>query len=321
MQDNKNSGILVFAEQKNGEIHNISYELLGKAKKLNKKLGKEVSAIFLTDQDNEVQELIYHGADKVYVMKDEKYQYPDEMLYKKNIVRAVKEIKPEIFLIGATAFGRSLAPRIAAAIEAGLTADCTDLKIDEDESLIQVRPAFSGNILAHIKSNKIPQMATVRYKEFEKPRRNPDLKGIIEYLDTKDRDFELKIEELKKNKLDITEANVIVAGGMGLEKAEDFELLKELAAKLNGVVGASRDVVDEGYIGHEHQVGYSGARVKPTVYIACGISGATQHIVGMKDSEYIIAINRDPSAPIFNVADIGIVGDLYEIVPELIESL
>lgn len=225
--------------------------------------------------------------------------------------------------MGATTFGRSLTPRIAAALNTGLTADCTELDIDDEGKLVQIRPAFSENILAHIKSDSYPQMATIRYREFPEADRDPGLTGEIIKKEPRKIGYS-PLEVLKKigeQEVNIAEARVVVAGGQGLKKPEDFELLQQLADHLGGCLGASRDLVDEGFISRDYQVGYSGNRVKPLVYIACGISGAPQHLAGMKESEIIIAINSDASAPIFEVADYGIVGDLYEVIPALLERL
>jgi len=235
----------------------------------------------------------------------------------------IKKVKPEICLIGATSLGRSLAPRLAASLETGLTADCTGLEIDEDGKLIQIRPAFSENILAHIKSDKYPQMSTVRYKEFDESKRDENRKGQIVKVDAVEPENELVkvIKELKSQEVNISDASVVVAAGKGLKKAEDMAMIKELADLLSGVVGASREIVDDGFISKDFQVGYSGNRVKPKLYIACGISGAPQHLAGMKESDFIVAINTDPSAPIFNVADYGIVDDMYKVVPDLINKI
>ncbi|WPC42866.1 electron transfer flavoprotein subunit alpha/FixB family protein [Clostridium sp. JS66] len=317
------SGVLVFAEQKNGEIHKVSYELLGKGRKIADRLGVFLYSVVLGPANIKTEELIYRGADKVFYLEDDMFNEPEELIYKINLVNLINTVKPEICLIGATSFGRSLAPRVAAALRTGLTADCTGLEVDEDGKLIQIRPAFSENILAHIKTETYPQMATVRYKEFSEGKRDISRKGEVikvESVYIKDKLVEV-VKELKGQEFDITEANVVISGGKGLRSAEDFKMLEELAKALGGVVGASRSVVDDGFISKEHQVGYSGNRVKPKIYIACGISGAPQHLAGMKDSDTIIAINSDPSAPIFNVADYGIVGDLYEVVPQLINKI
>lgn len=317
------SGVLVFAEQKNGEIHKVSYELLGKGRKIADRLGVFLYSVVLGPANIKTEELIYRGADKVFYLEDDMFNEPEELIYKINLVNLINTVKPEICLIGATSFGRSLAPRVAAALRTGLTADCTGLEVDEDGKLIQIRPAFSENILAHIKTETYPQMATVRYKEFSEGKRDISRKGEVikvEPVYIKDKLVEV-VKEFKGQEFDITEANVVISGGKGLRSAEDFKMLEELAKALGGVVGASRSVVDDGFISKKHQVGYSGNRVKPKIYIACGISGAPQHLAGMKDSDTIIAINSDPSAPIFNVADYGIVGDLYEVVPQLINKI
>lgn len=314
--------VLTFAEIRENEIHPISYEIIGKARELADQLDTKVYTVALTDGKVQSEELIYRGTDKVFLLQNPAFQHPNEIIYERAIVELVEKIQPSIFLIGATHFGRSLAPRIAAALNTGLTADCTELKI-KDGKLEQIRPAFSGNVLAHIKTSTFPQMATVRYKEFEKPKRDPSREGeIIEkQLDTLE-DSKVEIVGVeKKEKVDLTEADIIVSGGRGLKKSEDFELLQELANLLDGEVGSSRPLVDEGWIEKTHQVGYSGNRVKPKLYLACGISGASQHLVGMRDSEIIAAINTDASAPIFQIADYGIVGDLYDILPQLIKLL
>ena len=317
-------GVMVFAEQEDGKIHPVSYELLGKGRDIADKLGIELSCVLLGFQmKNEVNALIYHGADKIFLYNHPSLKNFDVIRYKQNIVNLVKEEKPEIFLLGATHLGRSLGPRIAAALKTGLTADCIDLKMDEEGNLIQIRPAFSGNILAHIKTKTRPQMSTVRYKVMEKRERDPTRKGeiIMKNLEVIE-DSGMKI--LKKEKageVNITEADIIVSGGRGLKKPDDFKILRELADLLGGVVGSSRPLVDEGWIKREHQVGFSGNTVKPKLYVACGISGSPQHLAGMRDSDIIVAINTDPSAPIFKVADYGIVGDLYEVVPKLIDEI
>lgn len=323
MEEKEYKGILVFAEQKNGVIHKVSYELINKAVELASKLKAPIYSVVLGPKDMAVEELIYRGAQEVFYIEGDEFNQPQELLYKKNIVALIKKIKPEICLFGATSFGRSLAPRIAGNLKTGLTADCTDLKIDDDQKLIQIRPAFSDNILAYIKTKTYPQMATIRYKEFSEAIRNVEMKGKITKIAPVDFNDNLVkiIKELKSKSTDITEAEVVVAGGRGLKSPEDFKLLQELAELLGGVVGASRTVVDEGYISNNYQVGYSGNRVKPKLYIACGISGAPQHLAGMKEALNIVAINTDPSAPIFNIANIGIVGDIYEVVPKLIEKI
>ena len=317
-------GVLVFAQQKNGEIHKISYELLGKGKELADKLGVPVYSALLGPSNIDVNELIYRGADKVFYISDDKlFDEPEELIYVRNLVDLINDIKPEICLFGATSFGRSVAPRVAAALKTGLTADCTGLEIDEDGKLVQIRPAFSENILAHIKSVNLPQMATVRYKEFSEAKRNTERKGdviMIKPISIEDKLVEV-IQEIGEQEVNIAEASIVVAAGAGLKRSEDFKMLEELAQLLGGVVGASRAIVDSGFISKSYQVGYSGNRVKPKLYIACGISGAPQHQAGMKDSEMILAINTDPSAPIFNIADYGIVGDMYQVIPELIEKI
>lgn len=321
----ENKGVLIFAEQNDGEIHPVTYELINKGKMLADQLKTELYTVILGGPDLEVDELIYRGSDKVFYLINEEFNSPNPVLYKDYLKKYIEEkINPEIILIGATLFGRSLAPRLAISLKSGLTADCTDLEIDSsDNKLIQIRPAFSENILAHIKTTSFLQMATVRYQEFETAERDLSRTGEIIKEDIKvQKDNSLNIiDQLASKDIDITNAEVIVAGGKGLKNPEDFSLLRKLADILGGELGASRDVVDEDYISKNHQVGYSGNRVKPIIYIACGISGAPQHLAGMKESDTIIAINTDSSAPIFNHCDYGIVGDLYDIIPKWIKKL
>jgi len=323
MKDYK--GLMVFAEQREDRIHPVSYQLLGKGTEIADKLGVRVSSVLLGDKmEEKAKELIYYGADKVFLYDHPVLKEFDLLNYKHNLVKLIREVKPEIFLFGATRLGRSLGPRVAAALGTGLTADCIGLDTDEDGNLIQIRPAFTGSILAQMKTATRPQMSTVRYKVMQEKARDLNRRGEIIK-----RDVELvpslltikKQERLSEVNIAITEADVIVSGGRGLKKAEDFGILADLAELLGGVVGSSRPLVDDGWIVREHQVGFSGNMVKPKLYVACGISGSPQHLAGMRGSDVIVAINTDPSAPIFRVADYGIVGDLYEVVPKLTNEI
>ncbi|NFA59004.1 electron transfer flavoprotein subunit alpha/FixB family protein [Clostridium sporogenes] len=321
--------VWVIAEQRQGKITPVVIELLGEGRKIANDIGVELCAILLGHNvDNLADELIQFGADKVYYVNDpllEKYTTDG---YAKVIVDAVNNIKPEIVLIGATHIGRDLAPRIASNLDTGLTADCTKLEVDPaDKKLKQTRPAFGGNIMATIicPDNR-PQMSTVRPGVMEKAVRDENRKGEIIKLGTNlsKNDIRTEVVEIVKSKkelVSLTDANFIVSGGLGLGNPDGFKLLKQLADRLNGVVGSSRAAVDAGWIENSHQVGQTGTTVKPTVYIACGISGAIQHLAGMQESDIIIAINKNESAPIFEVADYGIVGDLYDVVPKLLELL
>jgi len=317
-------GIMVFAEQHEGKIHPVVFELLGKGRELADVKKVKLYSVLLGYKVREIaSELIYYGADEVYVFDDEKLAVIDVVKYAKVIGELIREVRPEIVLFGATRVGRSLAPRIAAILETGLTADCTGLYIDDEGELVQVRPAFTGNILAHIKTKTRPVMATVRYRVMKMPKRDSNRQGRIIIRNTPQiEDSRVRIiGKLRRKKIDITKENIIVACGRGLKRKEDIKMIEELASILGGVVGASRPLVDEGWISRDHQVGFSGNVVRPKLYIACGISGSPQHLAGMRDSEIIIAINNDPSAPIFRIADYGIIGDLYEIIPKLIEEI
>lgn len=323
MRKDKYKGVLIFAEQNEGKMHPISYELLNIGHKIANKLEVDISSVLISPGHIDSKELIYRGSDKVFLYQNNLFRYPDEIIYKENLVNLINEEKPEIFLVGATNFGRSLAPRVAASLKTGLTADCTGLEIDEKGRLLQIRPASSGTLLAKIVTNTYPQMATIRYKEFNEAERNSSKKGKIIEKEVKIPNYRgvKTLMKLKSIKTDITEAEVVVSCGRGIKDPGDLELIRELSNLLNGVVGTSRPLVDEGWIDRSHQVGYSGNRVKPKLYIACGISGAPNHLAGMKDSNIIVAINTDPSAPIFKIANYGIVGDLYKVIPEIIDKL
>jgi electron transfer flavoprotein alpha subunit len=316
---NDYKGLMVFAEQHEGRIHPVSYELLGKGTEIARKLGIEVSSVLLgSEMGDEVNELFYYGAEKVYYFDHPTLRDFDLLNYKHNLVRLVNEVKPETVLVGATHLGRSLGPRVACALATGLTADCTGLEVGDEGNLVQIRPAFSGNIFAHIRTTTRPQMATVRYKVMQKLERDTSRTGEIVRKDADIIDSVLRIVSKESaGSVNIAEADVVVCGGRGLKSAADFALMEELAAALGGVVGCSRPIVDDGWIGKEHQVGFSGNTVKPRLYVAVGVSGSPQHLAGMRDSDVIVAINADPSAPIFRVADYGIVGDLYQVVPKL----
>lgn len=321
--------VWVIAEQRHGMLTPVVIELLGEGRKLADEIGCELCAILLgQDVDNLADELIRFGADKVYYMNSPLLKNYTTDGYSKVIVDAINEHKPEIVLVGATHIGRDLAPRVASNLDTGLTADCTKLEIDpEDKKLKQTRPAFGGNLMATIVCPRTrPQMSTVRPGVMDKAHEDKNHKGEIIKLnyDLKPEDIRTEVVDIvrtKKELVSLTDAEFIVSGGLGIKEAKGFEMLQKLADRLEGVIGASRAAVDAGWIDHSHQVGQTGTTVKPKVYIACGISGAIQHLAGMQTSDIIIAINSNESAPIFDVADFGIVGDVYDVVPKLTELL
>lgn len=320
-------GVWVFAEQREGSIAAVSLELLGAGRKLADELKTELSAVLFGASEKDANELIKWGADKVYHSGSPVFEKFNDEPYSKLLVNLIKEHKPAIVLAGATPIGRSFIPRVAANLRTGLTADCTSLGIDKDTgNLLQVRPAFGGNIMATILCpNHRPQIATVRQRVMKKGEYNPEKRGEIVSVDAENLTSRTKVIETIKEtlgcKVNLQEADIIVAGGRGLGDAKGFNLLFELAEILEGSVAASRAAVDEGWIQYSHQVGQTGKTVCPKIYIACGISGAVQHLVGMQSSDIIIAINKNPEAPIFNVATYGIVGDIYEIIPLLIKKI
>jgi electron transfer flavoprotein alpha subunit len=321
--------VWVFAEQREGNLQKIALELVGEGKRLADKLGVDVCAVLIGYEVKELSQTLFeYGADKVYLIEDELLKNYTTDGYTKVISELAEVEKPEILLIGATNIGRDLAPRIASRITTGLTADCTHLDIDmETRTLLQTRPAFGGNLMATIINTEFrPQMSTVRPGVMSKLEpvsgKTGELIKVTPNI-TSD-DIRIKVLDIvheKRKGVLIEEADVIVSGGRAMGGPEGFEVLKPLAEKLGGEIGSSRAAVDSGWISKPHQVGQTGKTVKPTIYIACGISGAIQHLAGMKDSDVIIAINKDPNAPIFNIANYSILGDFREVVPALVEAL
>jgi len=321
-------GVWVFAEQHKGEISSVALELIGEGRKLADKKKTVLAAVFMGHGiKGKAQDLIAYGADRVYVADDPALKDFNDDTYAAVLTGLARQHKPEIILAGATAIGRSFFPKVASTLYTGLTADCTVLDIDiESGHLHQTRPAFGGNIMATIVTpNHRPQMATVRHKVMKPAQRNDSRTGeIIEVKFTPAGDLRTRviktIEELGET-VNICEADIIVAGGRGLGSAKNFQLVEELAKALGGAVAATRGAVDEGWIPYAHQVGQTGKTVCPKLYIACGISGAIQHVAGMQSSEVIVAVNKDPEAPIFNVATYGIVGDIHEVLPIMIKKI
>ncbi|MDR2083898.1 MAG: electron transfer flavoprotein subunit alpha/FixB family protein [Bacteroidales bacterium] len=328
MDKSQYKDIYVFVEQREGVIQNVALELLHKAHELAEKLNEKVYAMFLGHQiKDKAQELISYGADTVICIDaPELAQYNTEP-YTQAIVKIINEKNPSILLIGATTIGRDLGPRISARVETGLTADCTGLEISEEGDLLMTRPAFGGNLMATIvcKEHR-PQMSTVRPGVMLKGHKDDSRKGNIEDLKVNFDSSKFKVKILKtvkeqKNLVDITEARILVSGGRGVGNTEGFKKLYDLADTINAEVSSSRAMVDAGHISHDRQVGQTGKTVRPDVYFAFGISGAIQHLAGMEESDYIIAVNKDKFAPIFQSADLGIVGDVNQIIPLLTERL
>ncbi|MCX5884987.1 MAG: electron transfer flavoprotein subunit alpha [Proteobacteria bacterium] len=323
-------GVWVFVEQTDGVAHSVSWELLGVGRTLAQDLGVELSAFILGSNIKALaDEAFGYGAEKVYLMDDPILSHYRTEPYLHGSISLIRKCKPEIVLMGATGLGRDLAGAVATELNTGLTADCTGLTIDKKMRLLeQTRPAFGGNIMATILTETArPQMASVRPHVMSKQDFMPGRKGetIIEPFTLPEREVTTKVLEVinlvSESSVDISAANIIVSGGRGMLNADNFKLLQNLADLLGGVVGCSRSAVDAGWISPDRQVGQTGKTVKPKLYIACGISGAIQHLVGMQNADYIIAINKDKTAPIFEVAHLGIVGDVFQIVPVIIEQL
>lgn len=321
--------VWVFAEQRGGELSKAALQLLGKGRDLADTLGQKLCAVLLGENlEGLAKELIAHGADIVYTADNPRLKNFQTDTYTYIISNLIKEKAPNIMLFGATHIGRDLAPRIAQRVYVGLTADCTGLDIDpETRNLLQTRPAFGGNLMATIKTpNHRPVMSTVRPGVMKALEADPDRQGEIISVesDVPDHVMIAKIIEIvkeTKHAVNLEDAEIIVSGGRGVGSPEGFQVVQELADALNGVMGASRATVDLGWIAQDHQVGQTGKTVQPKLYIACGISGAIQHRAGMQNSDFIIAINKDPDAPIFGIAHFGIVGDLHDIVPLLTSEL
>ncbi|MCB5230286.1 MAG: electron transfer flavoprotein subunit alpha [Candidatus Cloacimonas sp.] len=318
-------GIWVFAEQRDGNLAPVVLELLGKGSELAAVKEVELSAVLIGHNvEGLAKELIAYGADKVIAVDQPELEHFNDQLYTKVLTEISEKYKPEIILAGATVIGRSFIPRVAVELHTGLTADCTGLAIDEENgNLLQTRPAFGGNIMATILTpNHRPQMATVRHKVMDPLPKDNERTGTVinETIDLSKYDNKTKyisFEHDETQTLNIAEANLVISGGRGLKEKKNFAMIEELAKVLGAAVGASRAAVDAEWVSYPHQVGQTGKTIKPRVYVACGISGAIQHLAGMQSSDYIIAINKDPDAPIFKAADLGIVGDIFEILPKL----
>ena len=321
-------GVWVFAEQRGGALNTVSLELLGKAQELAGTLNQKVSALLLGSKVAKLANtLIAYGADHVYLAENANLKDYRTIAYTNVIEELVAKYKPNIILMGATHIGRDLAPRVSRRVGVGLTADCTELSIDPEEGiLLQTRPAFGGNVMATIANRySRPQMATVRPGVMEALKRHKNKGEVIRHkVSLTQKEIGTKVLDIvreAKRAVNLSEARLIVAGGRGVGDAKGFKVLKKLAGLVGGEVAGTRVAVEEGWIPADRQIGQTGRAVKPEVYIACGISGAIQHRAGMMNSRYIIAINKDPRAPIFQVADWGIVGDLHKLVPEMIKQL
>jgi electron transfer flavoprotein alpha subunit len=332
----------VFIEQEDGRVHPVSWELLGVARRLAEEIQDElaeideqavVEGVLLGDQVEALaKEAFRYGAERVYLLDDPLFKHYRNGPYYTNLVSVVQKYQPEVLLVGATTLGRDLAGSVATGLRTGLTADCTQLQMGEAKGsskklLLATRPAFGGNVIATIVCREhLPQMASVRPRVFPMPEPDDDAEGeiVCEAIEQRENDAAVEILKVIRSQdqdAKIEYADVLVAGGRGLGGPDGFRLLGELAEELGGAVAASRPCVDAGWISYDHQVGQTGKTVRPKLYIAAGVSGAIQHKVGMQDSDFILAINRDPQAPIFDIATVGIVGDVFEVIPALIEQI
>lgn len=322
-------GVWVFIEQRDGKFRNVSLELVGEGRKLADELGEELAGIIIGHEvAGLAKEVFASGADKVYLVEDALLKDYNTDGYAAAFTMLIEKYHPSVILLGATNDGRDLGPRVAARVKTGLTADCTGLSIDPETKLVAwTRPAFGGNIMATIFCpDRRPQMGTVRPKVFKKPVPDYGRSGelVREGVQLAAADIRTKLEDVINvctTTCNLEDAEIIVSGGRGLGNPEGFKLIEELADALGGTVGASRAAVDAGWKPHPHQVGQTGKTVRPKIYFACGISGAIQHLAGMQTSDLIVAINKDPDAPIFKVAHYGVVGDLYQVIPAIIAKL
>ncbi|MCR3761043.1 FAD-binding protein [Clostridium felsineum] len=318
-------GVAVYVDHVDGEIHPVTYELIGKARELANKINHPVYAVFIGENiKDKAEELLHYGVDEVFVYDNKELKYFRIEPYTKAFEDFINKNKPSTILVGATTVGRSLAPRIAARFRTGLTADCTILDMKENTDLVQIRPAFGGNIMAQIVNpNNRPQLATVRYKVMNAPERSEEKKGKITICSLENITSNIEVLKVVKKKVEenIADAEIIVSVGRAVKSEKDMAPIKKLAELLGAQVAGTRPLVEAGLIDAKKQIGLSGRTVKPKLIFAIGISGAVQYTAGMNNSDCIIAINSDAEAPIFNVAHYGIVGDLYEIVPKLIEKI
>lgn len=337
IEPNRKGEVWVFAEQEDGRLCDVSLELCGKARQLAERLGVESAAVLPGWNVRDLaHNLIAHGVNKVYHVQNEELEHYRTPPYTRVLCRLITEHKPQIVLYGATAIGRDLAPRIASEMRAGLTADCTDLDLGDyrdsktkqthKDLLLQIRPAFGGNIIATIVNHeRWPQMATVREGVMRLDEGDPGRTGEIIDEDITFDEVDLAVRLIERHReertIDLKGARIIVAGGGGVGSKENFQLIRDLASAIGGAVGASRAAVDSGYISKDHQIGQTGTTVRPALYIACGISGQVQHRAGMEESAKIIAVNRDAEAPIFSVAHYGVVGDLKTVIPTMIKAI
>lgn len=320
-------GVAVYVDHEDGDIHPVTLELIGKARKLADKINHPVYCIFIgAGIGDKAQELLHYGVDNVYVYDHEAFKHFRIDAYTSAFENFIKNIKPTAILVGATNVGRQLAPRVAARFRTGLTADCTVLDIKENTDLVQIRPAFGGNIMAEIQTpNARPQLATVRYKVMNAPERNSEAKGKVTVCDLSNVVLDSNIDVInvvaKSKEKFIENADVLVVAGRGVKSQDDLNMIKELADLLGGEVACTRPLIELGWFEAKKQIGLSGRTVRPKLIITCGVSGSVQFAAGMNNSDMIVAINKDDKAPIFKIAHYGIVGDLYEILPRLIAKI
>ena len=320
-------GIAVYVDHVDGDIHPVTFELIGKAKEMAEKINQPVYCVFMgSNIKNKTDELLGYGVDEVFVYDNEELKHFRIEPYSAVFEDFINKIKPTIVLVGGTTVGRSLAPRLAARFRTGLTADCTILDVSENTDLDQIRPAFGGNIMAHIYTpNHRPQFATVRYKIFNAPEKVENPKGKVSLCSISDEKLNSNISVLevkhKEVEVGLEEAEVIIVAGRAIKKQEDMEMINKLAELLNARIAGTRPLVEAGWIDAKKQIGLSGRTVKPKLIITCGVSGAIQFVAGMNGSDCIVAINQDENASIFNVAHYAIVGDVYDVVPKLIEKI
>ena len=321
------NGVCVYVDHVDGEIHPVTFELIGKARELAGKVNQKVYCVFIGyNIKDKAEELLHYGIDEVFVYDNKELENFRIEPYVAAFENLINEIKPSVILVGATTVGRSLAPRVAARFRTGLTADCTILDIKENTDLVQIRPAFGGNIMAQIITpNSRPQMATVRYKVMTAPDRSEEANGKVTVMGIEQSklisNIEVKDIKKKNKEVDISDAEIIVVAGRGVKNEKDLDMLRELSNLLGGELAVTRPLIEAGFEESKKQIGLSGRTVRPKLIITCGVSGAVQFTAGMDNSDFIFAINKDENAPIFKAANYCLVGDLYEIIPKLIEEI